>query len=55
MVGIVIRWLVTSFTIHDPALVSGVQRKGSAVLCCARGLGVLNAIVRPVLILLTFR
>ena len=55
MVGIVIRWLVTSLTIlMIPALVSGVHVKGfGSALAAAAVLGVLNAIVRPVLILLT--
>lgn len=55
MIGILIRWLVTSFTIlMIPELVSGVQVKGfGTALAAAAVLGVLNAIVRPVLILLT--
>ncbi len=55
MVGILIRWLVTSLTIlMIPALVSGVQVKGfGSALAAAAVLGVLNAIVRPILILLT--
>ena len=55
MAGIVIRWLVTSLTIlMVPQLISGVHVKGFAsALAAAAVLGVLNAIVRPLLILLT--
>ncbi len=55
MPGILIRWLITTLAIMMvPTLVSGVtlDSLGSAVLAAAI-LGVLNAVVRPVLLLLT--
>ncbi len=55
MPGILIRWLITTLAIlMVPYLVSGVRLDsfGSALLAAAI-LGVLNAVVRPVLLLLT--
>ena len=55
MPGILIRWLITTLAIMMvPYLVSGVRLDsfGSALLAAAI-LGVLNAVVRPVLLLLT--
>lgn len=55
MPGILIRWLITTAAVFlVPYLVSGVQVKGlGAALIAAALLGILNALVRPVLILLT--
>jgi putative membrane protein len=55
MSGILIRWLITTVAVLlVPYLVSGVQVKGlGSALIAAAILGVLNALVRPVLILLT--
>jgi putative membrane protein len=55
MPGIVIRWLITTLAILAvPYVISGVQVKGvfSALLASAI-LGILNALVRPLLIILT--
>ncbi len=55
MTGILIRWLITTLAILAvPYLISGVRVEsfGSAMLTAAI-LGILNAMVRPVLILLT--
>jgi putative membrane protein len=55
MPGIVIRWLITTLAIMAvPYVISGVQVKGffSALLASAI-LGILNALVRPLLIILT--
>ena len=55
MPGIVIRWLITTLAILAvPYVISGVQVKGffSALLAGAI-LGILNALVRPLLIILT--
>lgn len=55
MPGILIRWLVTTVAIlMVPYLVSGVRVEGlGAALAVAAILGILNALVRPVLIILT--
>lgn len=55
MPGILVRWLITTMAILlVPYLVSGVQVNGlGAALIAAAILGVMNALVRPVLILLT--
>jgi putative membrane protein len=55
MTGILIRWLITTLAILAvPYLISGVRVEsfGSAMLTAAI-LGILNAMVRPILILLT--
>jgi len=53
--GILIRWIVTTLTIlMIPNLISGVKVAGiGSALAAAAIIGVLNAVVRPVLILLT--
>jgi putative membrane protein len=53
--GIVIRWLVTTLTIlMIPNLISGIKVAGlGSALAAAAIIGVLNAVVRPVLIILT--
>lgn len=55
MPGILIRWLITTLAIlMIPHLVSGVKVAGfGSALAAAAILGILNALVRPVLILLT--
>ncbi len=55
MQGILVRWLITTIAILIATeLVSGVKVEGFATaLVAAAILGVLNALVRPVLILLT--
>jgi putative membrane protein len=55
MPGILIRWLITTAAVLlVPYLVSGVQVKGlGSALIAAAILGIMNALVRPVLILLT--
>lgn len=55
MPGILIRWLITTLAIlMVPYLVSGVKVEGfGAALAVAAILGILNALVRPVLIILT--
>jgi len=55
MPGILIRWLITTLAIlMVPYLVSGVKVEGfGAALAAAAILGILNALVRPILILLT--
>jgi putative membrane protein len=55
MPGILIRWLITTVAVLlVPYLVSGVQVKGlGSALIAAAILGIMNALVRPVLILLT--
>lgn len=55
MPGILIRWIVTTLTIlMIPSLISGVQVAGfGSALAAAAIIGVLNAVVRPFLILLT--
>ena len=55
MTGILIRWLITTLAILAvPYLISGVRVEsfGSAMLTAAI-LGILNALVRPILIILT--
>ncbi len=56
MPDIVLRWFVTTLAILIvPALVSGVRVESfMSALAMAAVLGVINAIVRPVLIVLTF-
>lgn len=55
MPGILIRWIVTTLTIlMIPNLISGIQVAGlGSALAAAAIIGVLNAVVRPVLIILT--
>jgi putative membrane protein len=55
MPGILIRWFVTTLAILAvPYLISGVRVEGiGAALLTAAVLGILNALIRPVLILLT--
>ena len=55
MPGILIRWLVTTLAILAvPYVISGVQVEGFfAALLASAILGILNALVRPVLIILT--
>jgi len=55
MPGILIRWLVTTIAIFMvPSLVPGVKVEGfGAALAAAAILGILNALVRPILIILT--
>jgi putative membrane protein len=55
MRGILFRWIVTTIAIMVvPYIVSGVQVSGfGSALAAAAILGILNALVRPVLILLT--
>jgi putative membrane protein len=55
MPGILIRWLITTMAVLlVPYLISGVQVKGlGSALIAAAILGIMNALVRPVLILLT--
>jgi len=55
MPGILIRWLVTTIAIFMvPSLAPGVKVEGfGAALAAAAILGILNALVRPILIILT--
>jgi len=55
MPGILIRWLVTTLAIlMIPHLISGVHVEGiGSALAAAAILGILNALIRPILILLT--
>ena len=55
MRGILFRWIVTTIAIMVvPYIISGVQVSGfGSALAAAAILGILNALVRPVLILLT--
>lgn len=55
MPGIIVRWLVTTLAIlMIPQLVSGVQVDSfGTALAAAAILGILNALIKPVLILLT--
>lgn len=55
MPGILIRWFVTTLAILAvPYLISGVRVEGiGSALLVAAVLGILNALIRPVLILLT--
>jgi putative membrane protein len=55
MPGIIIRWIITTLAIMVvPHLVSGVSVEGfGTALAAAAILGVLNALVRPILIILT--
>ncbi len=55
MPGILIRWLITTLAIMViPHVISGVRVEGfGTALAAAAILGVLNALVRPILIILT--
>ncbi len=55
MPGILIRWLITTLAILlIPQIISGVEIKGvGAAVAAAAILGILNALVRPFLVLLT--
>lgn len=55
MAGILIRWLVTTLAILViPHLISGVKVAGfGSALAAAAIIGILNALVRPILIILT--
>jgi putative membrane protein len=55
MPGILIRWLITTLAILlIPQIISGVEVKGiGAAVAAAALVGILNAIIRPVLVLLT--
>jgi putative membrane protein len=55
MPGILLRWLITTIAVLTiPYVVSGVQVNGiGSALFAAAILGILNAIVRPLLIILT--
>jgi putative membrane protein len=55
MPGILIRWLVTTLAIlMIPHLISGVRVEGiGSALAAAAILGILNALIRPILIILT--
>jgi putative membrane protein len=55
MPGILIRWLVTTLAIlMIPHLISGVRVEGiGSALAAAAILGILNALIRPILIVLT--
>lgn len=55
MPGILVRWIITTLAILAlPHLISGVQVKGlGSALLAAAILGILNALVRPLLIILT--
>ena len=55
MPGILIRWLITTLAIMViPHLISGVRVEGfGTALAAAAILGILNALVRPILIILT--
>jgi putative membrane protein len=55
MPGLLVRWLITTLAIMlIPQIVSGVEVKGiGAAIAAAALVGVLNALVRPVLVLLT--
>ncbi len=55
MAGILFRWFITTISIMMvPHLISGVEVEGvGTALVAAAILGILNAIIRPILILLT--
>jgi putative membrane protein len=55
MRGLIIRWLVSALALWlTSALVPGIEvRSGGALLAAAAMIGILNAFVRPVIVLLT--
>jgi putative membrane protein len=55
MMALLIRWLITAVAVMGvPYLVSGVRLEGiGSILMAAAVLGILNALVRPVLVFLT--
>jgi putative membrane protein len=52
--GLVVRWLVCALALHLTAsIVKGIEIHGLALLLAAAVIGVINAIVRPTVLLLT--